>query len=143
MSKPIFQDETAVKPSELLQDDSSAVIEALRNGALTGAYIPDLARRLGVSTDFLVSSLRLPKSTIAKRIAGKSMLAPLEQDRIYRTERAFARAREMFENDNAKLWITGRVRTLGGVSPPSLLDTQLGYEMVMETLGRIEYGVFG
>ncbi|MTW14268.1 hypothetical protein GM658_26995 [Pseudoduganella eburnea] len=108
-----------MKPSELLQDDSSAVIEALRSGALTGAPIPDLARRLGVSTDFLVSSLRLPKSTIAKRIAGKSKLAPLEQDRICRTERAFSRAREVFENENAQLWMTGRVRTLGGVSPLS------------------------
>jgi putative toxin-antitoxin system antitoxin component (TIGR02293 family) len=143
MSKLLYSDETSMRPSDLLQADSSVVITALRNGALTGTYIPDLARRLGVSTDFLVSSLRLPKSTIAKRIASNSPLAPAEQDRIYRAERAFARAREVFGDGNAQRWMAGPVRTLGGVSPLTLLDTQPGYEMVIATLGRIEYGVFG
>jgi uncharacterized protein (DUF2384 family) len=35
------------------------------------------------------------------------------------------------------------VSSLGGRTPLSLLDTMEGYELVINTLSRIEYGVYG
>nr|WP_315215725.1 MbcA/ParS/Xre antitoxin family protein [uncultured Duganella sp.] len=32
-------------------------------------------------------------------------------------------------------------RSLGGKAPLSLLDTEAGYELVLDTLGRIEHGI--
>ena len=48
----------------------------------------------------------------------------------------------VFEDENAaREWINRDNRSLGGESPLSLLDTEAGYELVLDTLGRIEYGV--
>lgn len=35
-----------------------------------------------------------------------------------------------------------RVPALGNVAPLSLLDTPAGYQLVIDTLGQIKYGVF-
>ena len=53
------------------------------------------------------------------------------------------RALEVFEDETAaRAWINGPVSSLGGTTPLSLLDTSEGYERVMDTLGRIETGVY-
>jgi uncharacterized protein (DUF2384 family) len=38
--------------------------------------------------------------------------------------------------------MTDTISSLGGKTPLSLLDTMEGYELVMTTLARIEYGVY-
>lgn len=39
-------------------------------------------------------------------------------------------------------WLKSPNAALGGATPLSLLDTDIGTESVMDTLGRIEHGVF-
>ncbi|MES2118403.1 MAG: antitoxin Xre/MbcA/ParS toxin-binding domain-containing protein [Pseudomonadota bacterium] len=102
-----------------------------------------LAARLGISQDYLLTQLRLPKSTMASRIARNGTLSAVEQDRIYRVERVLWRSQQVFEDAAAAVaWINRPNRALGGVAPLTLLDTEAGYELVLDTLGRIEYGVF-
>ncbi len=60
-----------------------------------------------------------------------------------RVERVFWRAQQVFEDAAAAVaWISRPNRALGGVAPLTVLDTEAGYELVLDTLGRIEYGVF-
>jgi putative toxin-antitoxin system antitoxin component (TIGR02293 family) len=114
----------------------------MRGGTLSGAIIPDVADRVGVSQERLFKELRLPRSTMKARITRNASLSAIEQDRIYRVERVLVRALAVFEdNDAARRWITRENRSLGRVSPLSLLDTEAGYELVLDTLGRIAYGV--
>nr|WP_229264645.1 MbcA/ParS/Xre antitoxin family protein [Duganella sp. 1411] len=47
----------------------------------------------------------------------------------------------MEDEPSAQRWITQENRSLGGEAPLSLLDTEAGYELVLDTLGRIEYGI--
>ena len=69
-------------------------------------------------------------------------LAGIEQDRQYRASRVFNRALDVLEDeDAARRWIARENRALGGVTPLSLLDTEAGYESVLDTLSRIETGV--
>jgi putative toxin-antitoxin system antitoxin component (TIGR02293 family) len=69
-------------------------------------------------------------------------LSAIEQDRLYRAEKVLQRAQSVFEDVvAARIWITRDNRSLGGVSPLSLLGTEAGYELVLDTLGRIECGV--
>lgn len=122
--------------------DVTDVISAMRDGAVGGAIIPEIANRVGVSQERLLKDLRLPRSTMKARIASNAALSPTEQDRIYRVEKVLARAHAVFEESNAaRAWIVRENRALGAVSPLSLLDTEAGYELVLDTLGRIEYGV--
>jgi len=54
-----------------------------------------------------------------------------------------ARAAEVFEaQDLAIAWLKTPVAALGGVTPLSLVDTNVGADSVMDTCGRIEHGVF-
>ena len=69
-------------------------------------------------------------------------LAGIEQDKQYRASRVFNRALDVLEDeDAARRWIARENRALGGVTPLSLLDTEAGYESVLDTLSRIETGV--
>jgi putative toxin-antitoxin system antitoxin component (TIGR02293 family) len=53
------------------------------------------------------------------------------------------RAIEVFEYQAAALdWLKQPNQAMSHASPLSLLDTDLGAETVLDTLGRIEHGVF-
>lgn len=123
------------------QGDATEVIEGMRRG-ISAQVVPRFAALLGVSQDKLFEQLRLPKSTIKGRISKNDTLSASEQDRMYRADRVWKRAVEVLEDeDSARKWINQENRSLGGECPLSLLDTEAGYELVLDTLGRIEYGV--
>lgn len=121
--------------------DTAEIIKTMRRGT-PARYIADLAQRFGISQDRLFETLRLPKSTLKGRIGKNELLSPSEQDRVYRADKVWTRALEVLEDEPAaRLWINRDNRSLGGEAPLSLLDTEAGYELVLDTLGRIEYGV--
>ena len=121
--------------------DASEIIRTMRSGT-PADVIPGLAARVGISQDGLFQMLRLPKSTMKARISKNDMLSASEQDRLYRTEKVLTRALAVLEDEeSAKAWIVRGNRSLGGEAPLSLLDTEVGYELVLDTLGRIEYGI--
>lgn len=61
---------------------------------------------------------------------------------MYRAHRVWSRAVEVLEDDDsARNWINRENRSLGGEVPLALLDTEVGYELVLDALARIEYGV--
>lgn len=116
-------------------------VRAMREG-ISAAIVPALAQELGISQESLLDQLHLPRSTIKRRISQKALLSPSEQDRVYRVTKVLERATEVLgDGAAAKAWTLQINRSLGGESPLSLLDTEAGYERVMDTLGRIEYGV--
>ncbi len=66
-----------------------------------------------------------------------------EPSKLLRLAQVVERAVEVFEEDSAALdWINATNACLGGVTPLSLLDTDSGTSSVMQTLGRIEQGIF-
>ncbi len=121
--------------------DTSEMIKSMRTGT-PASVIPELANRFGISQDGLFEVLRLPRSTMKARISKNEALSPSEQDRMYRADRVWLRAVEVLEDeDAARAWVNRKNRSLGGEAPLSLLDTEVGYELVLDTLGRIEQGV--
>lgn len=128
--------------ASVIHQSAADAIEFLRNAKLGGAVIVDLATRVGVTPEILLHSLRLTNDTLKRRVTENGDLFPAERDRIYRVERVLARANAVLEDAlAAQIWVNRSNRSLGGVSPLSLLDTEAGYELVLDTLGRIEYGV--
>jgi len=121
--------------------NTSEKIRDMRSGT-PASVIAALASRFGMSQDGLFEVLRLPRSTMKGRISKNEVLSASEQDRMYRADRVWVRAVEVLEDeDAARAWIRRHNRSLGGEPPLSLLDTEVGYELVLDTLGRIEYGV--
>ncbi len=67
----------------------------------------------------------------------------LESERALRVAKLTAHAEEVFRSyTNAIEWLNRPNRSLGGVTPLSLCDTEIGGNEVDESLIRIAHGVF-
>lgn len=90
----------------------------------------------------LCLALDIPERTLVRR-KKEGVLNREESGKLLRLARVIERAAEVFEDGPAALdWIKSPNASLGGATPLSLLDTDLGADSVMDTLGRIEHGVF-
>lgn len=116
-------------------------ISVIRQG-ISAAAVDVLARAIGVTQGELALALGIPERTLARR-KKEGMLNSEESAKLVRLARVVARAETVFENVDAALdWLKSPNAALGGATPLSLLDTEIGAENVADTLGRIEHGVF-
>jgi putative toxin-antitoxin system antitoxin component (TIGR02293 family) len=116
-------------------------IALVRHGISAGT-IDAVVRVLGIGQSELSLALDIPERTIVRR-KKEGVLSPDESGKMVRLAQVIERAVEVFEDEQAAMgWLKSRNAALGGSSPLSLLDTELGSWAVMSTLGRIEQGVF-
>ncbi|MPZ46092.1 MAG: DUF2384 domain-containing protein [Betaproteobacteria bacterium] len=117
-------------------------IEVVRRG-IPSAAIESLAKAMRLSQSELARALGIPERTLARRKL-QGVLSSEESSKLLRLARVLGRANEVFEDPDAALsWLRSANSALGGATPISLLDTDIGAESVLDTLGRIEHGVFG
>jgi len=115
-------------------------VTVIREGIPTAA-VDALTRTLRVTQSELALSLGIPDRTLARR-KKEGMLNSEESAKLVRLARTIERAEEVFEDLDAALnWLKSPNAALAGTTPLSLLDTDIGAESVMDTLGRIEHGV--
>lgn len=116
-------------------------IPLLRRG-LPSASIDALARLTRTTQAELAQALAIPERTLARR-KREGVLSTEESAKLLRFARVVERAEEVFEAaEPALAWLKADNAALGGVTPQSLLDTDIGADSVLDTLGRIEHGVF-
>ena len=107
-----------------------------------------------VSVDKAVSALNMPRSslvmalglserTVARRLKGGIRLTPEESAKMVRLAKVFSRAVEVFEDSqSATNWLNTSNHSLGNIEPLTLLDTEIGGDIVLDALGRLEHGIF-
>ena len=123
--------------------DSSQIIESIRKG-LPASTIDFVAGLLSLSRAAFLDAIKIAPSTIERRIRTGEALTSDESDRVSRVAKVMRRAVEVFGAEApGKAWMTDAVSSMGGQTPLSLLDTVEGYELVSNTLSRIEFGVYG
>ncbi len=116
-------------------------VVVIRRG-LSSAAVDSLATAMRITQSELAAALCIPERTLARR-RKEGTLNSEESAKIVRLARVLWRAIETFEDLDAALdWMKSPNAALSGVTPFSLLDTDIGAESVMNTLGRIEHGVF-
>lgn len=72
-----------------------------------------------------------------------SLLTSEESEKLVCISRVIDRASEVFgDNDNSIQWLKIPNESLDGHSPLSFLDSDVGAESILNTLGLIEHGVF-
>lgn len=113
--------------------------DAIREG-FPPAVVQELMRASGLTLSELAIALDLsPRSLQRRRRSGR--LAGYESDRLYRLARIVALANEYLGGqERATRWLKHPNRALGGISPLSAMDTELGARQVENVLGRIAYG---
>lgn len=133
----IFRD----TPLSFVDGGLVSMIEHQRAGLASGV-VGVISRKLDLSVDALLSTLKLPRSTVKARQASGKNLSDQEAERMVRAARIFKRATEVLEDEeDARNWLKQPLRALGGEPPLSFLDTDAGYDMVEDELKRIEYGI--
>ncbi|WP_295436947.1 antitoxin Xre-like helix-turn-helix domain-containing protein [uncultured Thiodictyon sp.] len=116
-------------------------VAVIRRG-IPAAAVDALTRLTHLSQAELASAVGIPERTLARR-KREGRLNSEESSRLLRLARVVARGEEVFAGLDATIdWLKSINASLGGVTPLSLLDTDIGAEGVMDTLGRIEHGVF-
>ena len=116
-------------------------IEVIRQG-IPAAAVESLLKSMQVSQSDLANALGIPGRTLARR-KREGTLNSEESAKLLRLARVVGRANDVFEDAEAALhWLKSPNSALSGKTPFSLLDTDIGAESVLDTLGRIEHGVF-
>lgn len=116
-------------------------VSVIRTG-ISSSAVDALARTLRITQSDLAAALGIPERTLARR-KKEGMLNSEESAKLVRVARVVERADAVFEDRAAAIdWLKTPNGALSGATPLSLLDTDIGAESVMDTLGRIEHGVF-
>jgi len=116
-------------------------IEVIRRG-IPAAAVESLQKSIRLSQSELGRALGIPERTLARR-KREGVLSSEESAKLLRLARAYGRACEVFDDPEAALdWLKSPNSALGRRTPLSLLDTDLGAESVLDTLGRIAHGVY-
>jgi putative toxin-antitoxin system antitoxin component (TIGR02293 family) len=126
--------------TELMDADEPRRVDLVRHG-LRSPVITEIAEALAVSKATLLGAIGVPVSTMTRRIKSQAKLSPDESDKIDRVAQTFKRAIELFGDEaTARVWMSTKLLALGDRTPLELLDSSAGYEMVLNTIGRIAYG---
>ncbi len=116
-------------------------VQVIRHG-IPASSIDPLSAALRISHTELASMLGIPYRTLARR-KREGMLNSEESAKMVRLARTIERAEVVFGSlDLAVDWLKSQNSALEGLTPLSLMDTDMGSESVLDTLGRIEHGVF-
>jgi putative toxin-antitoxin system antitoxin component (TIGR02293 family) len=117
-------------------------VEVVRRG-LPAAAVDSVRANLQVTQSELARTLGISERTLVRR-KKEGTLNSEESAKLVRLARVVERAAQVFEDFAVSLdWLRSPNAALGGVTPFSLLDTDIGAESVLDTLGRIEHGVYG
>lgn len=116
-------------------------VDVVRRGVHPDA-MNTISHFLLLSNAELSAAIDIPLRTLMRR-KGEEVLPRDETAKLVRVARVIERAEEVFDDqDAARDWLKAPNAALGGDTPMSMLDTEVGAEAVLETLGRIEHGVF-
>lgn len=121
--------------------DANDMQEALRRG-LPYAAFEAVLKALDLGSKDLADLLGVAARTLARR-KKTHQLSPTESDRLYRVAYITLFATEVLGSlEKARVWLHKSNRALGGYSPISFLDTEIGERHVEDLLNRINYGVY-
>jgi putative toxin-antitoxin system antitoxin component (TIGR02293 family) len=121
--------------------ESQDFVEAVRHG-LPYASLEALTRILGCDLADVGTVVGIPGRTLARR-KHQRLLSPVESDRLYRLAYvAHVASATLGGAEPARIWMSRDNRALGGVSPLSLLDTDIGCRQVEDALARVSHGVY-
>lgn len=125
----------------LQEQDASEWVKMIRHG-ISWQQMESWLANADIPRKTLAESLAIPIRTLSRRQKG-GVLSPEESNKFLRFMKAVSRGEEVFGNTSRAIeWLLKSNRSMNGDTPISLLDTDIGTELVFDTLGRIEHGVF-
>ena len=117
------------------------LIELSKSG-LTKKALAHLAKYMSFSVRQMAEFLPVTERTI-QRYGPDAHFNRVVSEQILQIAEVAAKGTEVFEDTNRFLaWMNHPSKALANKTPSSLLSSRFGIEMVLDELGRMEYGVF-
>jgi len=124
-----------------VSDSPLGLIDGIRKGLKKGA-VDYVVKALEINASEISRFLHVSPRTLY-RYKPDETLSLDTSDHLAQIYKVYVRATEVFGDDRKALgWLKHPSMPLGNMTPLDLLDTSAGVEMVLEELGRIEYGVY-
>ncbi len=128
-----------IRVSETDKLDLSKIAVQGISASLFLKSVADSALSLREWSDILDMSERTIHRYDRERLA----FDPIRSDKILQLLMLDKRGLEVFgEKDRFVGWMHGKTPALGGLRPTQLLESAFGVSLLMDVLGRIEYGVY-
>lgn len=117
------------------------LLNLARKGVSKKAIV-SLAKQISLTIQELAGIMHISERTL-QRYTPATLIRTEHAEKAIELARLYQRGTEVFGTmDNFNDWMKTPNYTLNGEAPLSLLDTSIGFELILQTLGRIEYGVF-
>jgi putative toxin-antitoxin system antitoxin component (TIGR02293 family) len=101
-----------------------------------------LARQISLTIQEVAGIMHISERTL-QRYTPATLIKSEYAEKAIELARLYERGMEVFGTmDNFNDWMKTPNYTLNGETPLSLLDTSIGFDLVFQAIGRIEYGVF-
>ncbi len=86
--------------------------------------------------------LNIPSSTYFAKKKNHQALDAYSTEKFIRLISVMVKAAKILGKTESKSWIYRKIPSLGNEIPIDLLDTEVGHNLVLQTLLQIEYGIY-
>lgn len=141
----------ALSPAALYRSTGLERVQMIREG-VAAAALEQIVRNMGIPKDRLYGTLRLPRSTIDRKIRSNDALSAEHSERVIGLERLIGQVEVMVaqsgdpEGFDADRWVGAWLETplpaLGGAKPAEFMDTMEGQELVSRLLAQSQSGAY-
>jgi putative toxin-antitoxin system antitoxin component (TIGR02293 family) len=130
---------TGINPAKPSSDFD--VIRIARQG-LPKKVLTTLAQKISLTLQELAGIMHMSERTL-QRYEDDTVVKTEYAEKAVELARLYTRGQEVFGSmDKFKLWMKTPGHVFKNETPVSLLDTSIGFDLVLRELGRIEHGVF-
>ena len=117
---------------------------AIARGKVTGIRMRSLRTKLDLTLADLAHLLGASERSVMRKEQSHASLSLADADRAYRLARVADLAVDLLgDTDRAKRWLKTSHRYLGDETPMAMLETEIGTDLVIESLHAIAYGGVG
>lgn len=117
------------------------LLNLARKGVSKKALV-NLVKQISLTIQEVAAIMHISERTL-QRYTPATLIKTEHAEKAIELARLYQRGTEVFGTlENFNDWMKTPNYTLNGEQPLNLLDTSIGFELVLQTLGRIEYGVF-
>ncbi len=115
---------------------------ALTRRGLPKKALLNLVSKISITIQEFANIMHISERTF-QRFDENSFVKTEYSEKALELARLYARGQEVFGSlDKFKLWMKSPSHVFENQTPFSLLDTSIGFDIVLKELGRIEHGIF-
>jgi putative toxin-antitoxin system antitoxin component (TIGR02293 family) len=147
-SKKARQRSFAVRVYEVTDFDR---VELIRKG-VPATLLTELSSEMEMPRERLYAALRLPRSTVDRKIRDNALLSPEHSERVIGLERLIGQVEALVnqsgdpEGFDASRWVGEWLEyplpALGGAKPGDYMDTIEGQQLISRLLSQVQSGAY-